>query len=76
MVSILIKIQDTVTDGFIGSQSLVGTMVSYDRYHILQSRPLPVPKGHTLKWVGISDQGVSQIPSLHLILPYTALRPQ
>lgn len=71
MVSIFITIQSKVTDSFIGSQSLVGTMVSYDQYHILQSRPLPVPKGHTLRWVGISEQGVSPIPSiLRLCLIY------
>ncbi|KAF7971209.1 hypothetical protein HWV62_21604 [Athelia sp. TMB] len=44
-----------------GSQGLMGTIVTFDSYCILQSKPLPIRKGHTLKWVGITDEGAPAI---------------
>lgn len=43
-----------------GSQGLMGTIVTFDSFCILQSKPLPIRKGHTLKWVGITEEGASR----------------
>jgi len=53
-----------IADFLIGSQNLMGTLVSFDYYCAIQRIPLPVAKGQTLKWVGISEEGVS-VQTIH-----------
>ncbi|KIP10903.1 hypothetical protein PHLGIDRAFT_492619 [Phlebiopsis gigantea 11061_1 CR5-6] len=40
-----------------GSQNLTGRLVTFDGYCLLQKDTLPVPKNHTLKWIGITEEG-------------------
>ena len=47
---------NTTTDG---SQSLMGRLIKFDNFCILQKDNLPVPKHHTLKWIGVTEEGVS-----------------
>ncbi|EIW83036.1 WD40 repeat-like protein [Coniophora puteana RWD-64-598 SS2] len=44
-----------------GSQGLLATVISYEDFEVLQEKPLPIPKGHILKWIGITDQGIPAI---------------
>ncbi|KAI6125763.1 hypothetical protein EV401DRAFT_2055604 [Pisolithus croceorrhizus] len=44
-----------------GSQGLTATLISFEGFEVLQQKPLPIPKGHVLKWTGITDEGVPAI---------------
>lgn len=45
--------------GASGSQNLTGRLVLFEDYCLLQKDTLPIPKGHTLKWIGVTEEGVS-----------------
>ncbi|PVF93312.1 hypothetical protein CPB86DRAFT_768026 [Serendipita vermifera] len=40
-----------------GCQNLRYTLISLDRFEAVQSGQMPLPKGKTLRWIGISDEG-------------------
>lgn len=42
-----------------GSQNLVGRLIQLDDFCLLQKDAIPVPKRHTLKWIGVTEEGVS-----------------
>ena len=48
----------------LGSQNLVGRLIQLDDFCLLQKDAIPVPKRHTLKWIGVTEEGVSGTSSL------------
>ncbi|KAI0930326.1 hypothetical protein AcW1_009052 [Taiwanofungus camphoratus] len=44
-----------------GSQNLTGRVIKLDDFTLLQKDSLPVPKRHTLKWIGITEEGAPAI---------------
>ncbi|CCM06867.1 uncharacterized protein FIBRA_09175 [Fibroporia radiculosa] len=44
-----------------GSQNLTSRLIKFDDFCLLQKDSLPVPKRHTLKWLGITEEGAPAI---------------
>lgn len=44
----------------VGHQNLRYVLISLDRFEEVQTGQLPLLKGMTLKWIGVSEEGVSR----------------
>jgi len=40
---------------------LIGTLYDFEDTCVLQNRKLPIRKGHTLRWIGISEEGAPAV---------------
>lgn len=60
-----------------GNQNLKYTLRTADTFRVMHTGRLPVNKGETLKWIGITDEGVgfSRILSQHSIAELTKPTP-
>jgi len=42
-----------------GCQNLRYSLIAFDSFDVLQAGPIPLPRGTTLEWIGITEEGVS-----------------
>ena len=62
----LVFIPYTWSDGSLGSQNLTGRLIKFEDYCLLQRDALPVRKGQTLKWIGVTEEGVRLFSSTRM----------
>ena len=48
----------------------MGTLYDFEDMCVLQNRKLPIRKAHTLRWIGISEEGV-RAQHFYLALMYS-----
>lgn len=51
-----------------GNQNLKYTLRTSDTFRVMHTGRLPVNKGQTLKWIGITDEGVSNLPCVETFI--------